>query len=46
MWLTRRERSLSRPAARAGVVTTGGQTVSVRADMERRAPEIAVPYRM
>lgn len=32
--------------AQAGVVTTGGREISVKTDMERRAPTITVPYGM
>ena len=31
---------------RAGVVTTGGRLLHIRADMERRAPAVTVPYGM
>lgn len=34
------------PAAQPGVVTTGGAEIAVRCDMERRAPEVTVPYGM
>lgn len=32
--------------AETGVVTTGGSEISVRTDMERRAPIVAVPFGM
>ena len=36
--------SHKRMAAQPGLVTTGGDVIHVKTDMERRAPMIAVPY--
>ncbi len=44
MWLSRRESAVRRDAAKMGVVTTGGEEISVLTDMERRAPTVTVPY--
>lgn len=41
MWNSRRTER-----AQSGVVTTGGEVIHVRTDMERRAPVVVVPYGM
>lgn len=45
-WISRRLDGRTAPGARTGVVTTGGPALTVRADMERRAPAVAVPFGM
>ena len=45
MWLSKRTAETQTvQTAKTGVVTTGGGEISVRTDMERRAPLVAVPY--
>ncbi len=44
MWLSKRENAAVREAAKDGVVTTGGTTISVLTDTEHRAPAVTVPY--
>ncbi len=45
MWLSKRvAETAAVQTAKTGVVTTGGAAISVRTDMERRAPIVAVPY--
>ena len=46
MWLSKPTSPVGFTGAKTGVVTTGGAVISVRTDMERRAPELAVPYGM
>lgn len=47
MWNSRRiDRKETLPAVYAGTVTTGGEVIHVRTDMERRAPVVSVPYGM
>ena len=47
MWLSKRTAETQTvQTAKTGVVTTGGGEISVRTDMERRAPLVAVPYGM
>lgn len=47
MWLSKRTvETQTVQTAKTGVVTTGGEEISVRTDMERRAPTVAVPYGM
>ena len=45
-WISRRLDGRTAPGARTGVVTTGGPALTVRTDMERRAPAVAVPFGM
>ena len=45
-WISRRLDGRTAPGARTGVVTTGGPALTVRTDMERRAPAGAVPFGM
>lgn len=44
MWLSKPTVPAAAAGAKTGVVTTGGAAISVHTDMERRAPELAVPY--
>lgn len=45
-WISRRLDGRTALGARTGVVTTGGPALTVRTDMERRAPAVAVPFGM
>ena len=45
-WISRRLDGRTAPGARTGVVTTGGPALTVRTDMERRAPAAAGPVGM